>query len=188
MPRSRQEFTQQEKLFIEAYTAFGMPTFANGTQSATKAGFSENSARQYAYEMLKKPYIRRAIDKELKKLKDYHIQPDEILARLSQMSRADLSQFYDVTDLSQLKDKELSFLVKKIIKKRFTRKDGTVEETFEFELHDSKDAMKELNKIYKLVNDYQTRINVDYSKLSDDQLQRLANGEDILDVLLPNKS
>ena len=53
--------TSKQKLFLQFYLTNGY----NGTKAAIDAGYSEDSAKQIAYENLTKPYLKRLIQKHL---------------------------------------------------------------------------------------------------------------------------
>jgi phage terminase small subunit len=56
-----EEMTDKQKLFVKEYMKD-----LNATQSAIRAGYSEDTARQIGSENLSKPYIQEAIEKEMK--------------------------------------------------------------------------------------------------------------------------
>lgn len=60
------------------------------TQSAIKAGYSPNTARQIASENLSKPYIKEYIDDRLKELADKKIaKQEEVLSYLTSVMRGE---------------------------------------------------------------------------------------------------
>lgn len=60
------------------------------TQSAIKAGYSPNTARQIASENLSKPYIKEYIDERLKELADKKIaKQEEVLSYLTSVMRGE---------------------------------------------------------------------------------------------------
>ena len=71
--------TPKEEQFVKEYTIDW-----NGAAAARRAGYSAGSARQIAYEMLTKPYIKEAIKERIAELA---MEQDEILARFGDMAR-----------------------------------------------------------------------------------------------------
>lgn len=162
-----------EKRFVEAYC--GSALF-NQTQAAIKAGCPSAGAHTQAYRMFKRDAVQAAINDHLNKISMHEA---EILARLSEMARGDLSSFFRISEdgfvldlgtedarskiflirkIKQVDDIEIKSLVDeddiedgdeddtveegdKTIEKRFIRR------RTEIELHDPKDALKELVKV-----------------------------------------
>ena len=55
--------TDKTKLFCKYYASISVPdTNGNGTQSAIKAGFSVNGAKQKAYELLQRDDVKRELE------------------------------------------------------------------------------------------------------------------------------
>jgi len=61
---------------------------------------------------------------------------------------------------------------------------GRQETELEIELHDSQAALDKILKIHGKYKDSLTIQNYDLSKMTEEQLTRLANGEDLVTVLL----
>ena len=82
----KNELTEKQKAFADYYI-----TTLNATQSAIKAGYSENAARQTGSENLSKPYIGEYIQKRLEEKEDTRIaDQDEVLIFLTATMRSDL--------------------------------------------------------------------------------------------------
>ena len=60
---TKKKLTDKQKMFVKEYLID-----KNGTQAMIRAGFSEKTAAETAYEYLRKPHIAEAIQKELDKL------------------------------------------------------------------------------------------------------------------------
>lgn len=131
----------------------------NATQAAIRAGYSEHSAYSCGQRMLKNVEIQAAIQQ---KLNDSAMKSDEILQKLTEIARADMGDFLDVSsmafqlDLNKAKEQDKLKLIKKI--KQFTviknGKDGDEENTrIEFELLDQLRALELLGKYRKLFID-----------------------------------
>jgi len=82
---AQSNFTPKEQKFIEEYVKS-----LNATQSAIKAGYSKNSARQIGSENLSKPNIREKID-EL--IKSASMSADETKKIISDIATANLSNY-----------------------------------------------------------------------------------------------
>jgi phage terminase small subunit len=65
----------------------------NGTQAAISAGYNARSAAEIAYENLRKPHIRQAVDERMAELsKRAMMQADEVLERLTRIARSSISE------------------------------------------------------------------------------------------------
>src|SRR5512139_2296155 len=105
----------REKQFVEIY----LQTW-NGTKAAKAAGYAD--PRRRAYEMLRRPTVQAQIQE---RLEEAVMKADEVLARLSQQARVDISEFV-IEDSAGFKinwDKvrECGYLVKSISR---TQRDG----------------------------------------------------------------
>jgi len=80
-----------------------------------------------------------------------------------------------VVDTAKLLDPQHSHLVK-----RFS---DSPKSGLSIELYDAQSALVQLGKGHRLFSDESRNLNVDLSTLSDEQLERLSNGEDLLVVL-----
>lgn len=68
----------------------------NGTKAAIRAGFSEKTAAQQAYQLLQNPLVRAEIDRETeKKRQRIRMNADQLLDRLYEEADADLADLYD---------------------------------------------------------------------------------------------
>lgn len=145
----------KQQLFLNEYLVD-----MNATQAAIRAGYSEHSAYSCGQRMLKNVEIQAAIQQ---KLNDSAMKSDEILQKLTEIARADMGDFLDVSsmafqlDLNKAKEQDKLKLIKKI--KQFTviknGKDNDGEETtrIEFELLDQLRALELLGKYRKLFID-----------------------------------
>lgn len=86
-----QSLTAKEAAFVEEYLVD-----LNATQAATRAGYSEKTARQIGYENLTKPHIRAAIEAAKRdRLERTHIDADLVLHGLVADYHADIAQLFD---------------------------------------------------------------------------------------------
>lgn len=173
--------SDKERMFVEAYLQLW-----NATAAARKAGYSEKTARQQGSRLLTKVDIRQEIET---RLAEVAMGANEVLARLAQHARASMADFIEVDDegkpdidLSAAKEHGLLHMIKKveIEPTRF----GT---TYAIEVYDAQAALVHLGRHHGLFKDRDPSDILKYldlTKLSDEQLERLSNGEDIYKVLL----
>lgn len=83
--------TKKQQAFIEHYL-----TCWNATEAARQAGYSERTAGQIGYENLNKPDIQKVIEQ---RMTDLALSANEVLARLSEMARLDLSPYLITVDV-----------------------------------------------------------------------------------------
>jgi phage terminase small subunit len=168
------ELTDKQQAFVMHYLVC-----LNGAEAARRAGYPAASARQVASENLSKPVIRAAIDAALA---DAAMPASEVLARLTEHARASMEEFITVRkrtvslDLKAAKERGVLHLVKK-----YTKTNRGVS----LELYDAQTALTTLGKYHRLFGDDGGILKyLDLSKLSPEQLQRIADGDDPLAVLL----
>ena len=76
------ELTDKQRMFIKEYMKD-----LNATQSAIRAGYSEDTAKQIGYENLTKHYIQEAIQKEMEeRTKKAEITAEYVLSSLKQVA------------------------------------------------------------------------------------------------------
>lgn len=173
--------TAKQRAFVEHYL-----TTWNASEAARQAGYSEKTAGQIGAENLKKLEIAEAIAERLAELK---MGADEVLARVTAQARGSLAPFLRVSETGNLTgfdfgdDKPLHLLRKASVTER-TIKDVT-ERTVTIELHDVQAALFKLGEHHKLWGKGADLMKlIDLSKLTDAQLERLAEGDDPIKVLL----
>jgi phage terminase small subunit len=182
----------RQTLFVNEY----LKTF-NATKAALAAGYSEKTAHSQGWENLRKPEISEAISQ---RLSESAMTADEVLMRLADQARGTIEPFLrqreddeNITiDLTTERAKKNIHLIKKISQKRVirTRGDDSEEDetTLTIELHDPQAALTTLAKKHGLLTDKIESIignfDIDYSKLTVDQLSRIAKGENVLKVIL----
>lgn len=145
--------TDRQKLFIEHYLA----TF-NATQSAIKAGYSQRTAYSIGQENLKKPEIRKEIDRRLGQAA---MSANEVLARLSMQASSNMGDFISIIETDgvgvfagkkvHLGQLDLAKAAKAgllgLIRKFKVGKDGTT-----IELYDAHRALVTLAKYHRLID------------------------------------
>lgn len=141
--------TAKERRFVEEYC-----DCLNAAKAARKAGYSEHSAKEIAYENLTKPHISKAIKERFESMA---MPAEEGIKRLTDMGRANFEKFLKLSEsgtieinLATDEAKDNLHLIKKVKQqKRVVTTDTAVLETitYEVELHDAKDAIKTLLEV-----------------------------------------
>ena len=109
---------------------------------------------------------------------------DEVLDRLAEHARGTIADFLEVRDnwvrldIDQAKGAGVLHLVKKF---RQTK------QGIEVELYDAQAALQLLGKHHRLFTDSIDVRTIDLTKLTDEQLERIANGEDPASVLATSR-
>jgi phage terminase small subunit len=81
----------KQQLFIKEYLVD-----LNGAEAAKRAGYQQKRAREVAYQLLKKPHIKRAIDEALKARGDkIDTRAQDVIQRLRDIAFADLAEAFD---------------------------------------------------------------------------------------------
>jgi phage terminase small subunit len=121
---------------------------------------SRDTARVNASRLLTNANISAEIERRLAELK---MSADEIILRYSQIARADIGDFMDITtvaaqvDLHKAKEARKTGLIKKVKQRTTitTHKDGSESEDhwIELELHDPLRALEQLGRHLKLFTD-----------------------------------
>lgn len=86
---AKDELTNQQKMFVEAYLANG----SNATKAAISAGYSEKTAYSSGNRLLKIPKIQAHIDQ---RVSDVAMTANEVLAELAAIAREDWKEFLEV--------------------------------------------------------------------------------------------
>jgi len=170
----------KQKAFINAY--LGEANF-NATEAARLAKYKGNDATlgQVGYENLRKPEIKKAIAEFWER---DAMSAEEVVSRLSAMARADIGEFVTihnvkgkklaVVDLDVVKDQ--GHLVQEIAYTKYGPR---------IKLYNAREALKDVARL-KGIGERKgpiPNLNIDYGSLSVDQLRRLANGEEPMNVL-----
>ena len=126
---------RKQSLFVDEYLRD-----MNATQAAMRAGYSKRSAYSIGSENLRKPEIAAEIQRRLDEKK---MTADEDLVRLSEMARADISEFIkEGGAINWEVVRKKGYLVKKIRHNAFKNS--------EIELHDSLHALELIGKAHRL--------------------------------------
>ena len=167
------QLNMKQQAFVDEY----LKDF-NATQAAIRAGYSEKTARSIGSENLKKPDIARAIKAAVA---ERAMGADEVLLRLADIARGSLDDCIDDTGaINIVKAKEAGKLH---LVRRYSSSERFGDEV---ELYDKLKALELLGKNNGALGELKDALlkNVDLDKLTPKQLQGLANGDDIITVLL----
>lgn len=161
-------YTVLQLAFIEQYFACNL----NGTEAVIQAGYdvaNRDTAAVIAYENLRKPKIRAAIDQRLNEMA---MPANEVLKRLGDFARASMADFLDFDevgipflDLKKAKDRGVLHLIKKLN----YDKDGALRS---IELHDSRAATVDLGRVHGLFKD-RVLLEKPIEDMSDDELRAI---------------
>lgn len=181
------KFTDRQQRFIEEYTVD-----CNKTQAAIRAGYAKEYAAQEGSRLYRNVKIREAIKKRLDELA---MSAEEALKRLADIAQSDLSPFYVEREIERdgrkFKFMDLDLTTEDAqqnlhkIKAIVPSQHGT-----KIVLHDQQSALETILKAHGRLKDHvtQTTFNFDLSELSDEELERVQNGEDPEQVYRDSRS
>jgi len=151
----------------------------NGTQAAIRAGYSPKRADKTAIRLLKRPEVRKAVNKEIaKRSKRIEINADKVLQELARLAFADVAGIISikkgrvkVTDSDKLTDAQRSCIASV----------SSTANGLQIKLHDKKGSLELLGKHLGL---FPTRMehsgpnggpieSRDVTNLSDEELERI---------------
>lgn len=160
----------RQRAFVEHYLACW-----NATKAAALAGYSSKTAQEQGSRLLSNVMVQEAVKSRIAELK---MTADEVLLRLADHARGDMSDFLVVAGRGVRLDLKAA---KKAGKLHLVRKYGKGKDGVKIELYDAQDAMVHIGRALKLFGERNEEI--DLSKLSTEQLERLAQGENVYSVL-----
>ncbi len=163
--------SNKQAAFVEEYLKH-----FNATKAAIDAGYSPKTATNIGWENVRKREIAEAISK---RLQEKTMSADEVLVRLGEQARADISDFFDVHDglgnmffLNLDKAKKAGKL--HLIKKMKYSAAGLPE----LELYDAQAALVHIGKHHGLFTDNVQHSGIiehkHVSELTDEELTRIA--------------
>lgn len=164
----KKSLTDKRKLFIAEYLKD-----LNATRAAERAGYAHPNMA--GPRMVNDSVIREEIDRQLRLR---IMTPSEVLERLTDQAKADYSAYIDEDgeiDLAQLLADGKGHLVKG------TKWDRNGHLVVEF--YDGQKALSLMAKHQGLLSDTTTNLNIDVNSLTEEQLERIAGGEDAMQVL-----
>ncbi len=159
--------TAKQRAFVEHYLVCW-----NASEAARRAGY-RGKANVVGPRLLANVSIRALVDARLAEMA---MSANEVLARLSDEAAGDLDYFLNGQGLDFDK-------ARKAGKMHLLKSFSVTAEGFRIEIHDAQAAKVHLGRHYGLFGERTTALNIDVSKLNDEQLDRLAAGEDPLRVL-----
>ena len=136
-----------------------------------------------AAEQFDQAIAKQRIDEAEAKWRKEVMPEVEVLGRLSQMARASLTDIVVLDRTGHIAGyrpealREYGHLIKK-----FSSSEGKTD-SVGVEAYDAQSALDKLARILGLYKDQSTNLNIDLSQLNDEQLERIANGEDPVHVL-----
>lgn len=155
---------------------------------------SDTVASSNSWRLWQNPEMQKYISQ---RLSETAMSADEVLMRLAEQARGDIGDYLTtapngidiVVDLPKAIDANKSRLIKKLTQKRTTRtRDDVVEEDVvtSIEMYDAQAAQLAIGKKHGLFVDRSENRNydIDLSKLTNEQLERVAAGEDPLQVVI----
>lgn len=171
------DLTPKQLAWANAY----LETF-NKTEAARRAGYEGNDVTlaSVGYENFRKPQIEEYLRD---RLNEKVMSADEALALLSEQARGSLGEFAEVQVLADLEDHPKARLVKSLTSDVYEDKAGKVHYKARIELYDSQSAIVNVLKVHGKFKETTTNLNLDLSQLTNEQLQRIAAGEDASTVL-----
>lgn len=165
--RAGDSLTGKQRVFVDAYLSNGF----NATEAARAAGYrgNNNVLSVTGHENLRNPKIS-VIVKE--RLNEAAMSANEVIARLSEIARGEVDNFLDEdgkVDLKKARRLQKTKLLKKFKTKRTSKRVDTIEggdeenretletslmyEEVEFEMYSAHEALRDLGKYHKLLND-----------------------------------
>lgn len=176
--------SEKQRAFVGEYL-----TDFNATQAAIRAGYSAKTAHAIGWENLRKPEISEAINQ---RLQETAMSADEVLMRLANQGRGDLSDFIKlknglpVIDFESAQKAGKLHLIKKLKVKTRTYTMGrgknaipVTETDIDFELYDAQAALQLLGRAHNLFKEtvevngkdgrpIETRIVIEYADVAPD--------------------
>ena len=171
-PKSKaMSLNNRQKKFIDEYFLD-----FNATRAAERAGYKGdfNTLGATGARLIRNDKISEKISQ---RLRESAMSADEVLSRLAEQARGEHGKYIKpsgVIDIESLVEDGNAHLIKKI-------KDTAVGREYEF--YDAQSALSLLGKHHALFVDRSQKLNIDLTKLTDEQLDRLAKGEDVYAVL-----
>lgn len=166
-PQAGDKLTGKQRVFVDSYLSNGF----NATDAARTAGYegTDNTLSSVGYENLRKPEISVIVNE---RLNEAAMSANEVLSRLSMIARGEVTDFMDDDgkfDLKTARKLQKQGLLKKVKSKRTSKRvDSLTEgeedsretletaliyEEIEFEMYSAHEALRDLGKYHKLLND-----------------------------------
>lgn len=180
------------KAFVEDYCRH-----FNATRAAKAAHYSEKTAYSYGQQLLKKLEIQEAIKTRIAELT---MSEDEFMVRIAEDGRADMGEFVTIrkrmtqepidpddpdSELIWVRSQELEIDPEAIKSKgRIVKRLSMTKYGPSIELVDSLAARIKIGEMLgKFVTKHEIKHEIDWSKLTEEQLKRIVEGEDVSNVV-----
>lgn len=165
-----EKLSYKRRRFVEAYLECW-----NATRAAEAAGYAHPA--QQASRLLRNVKVCDTIKARIKELA---LDADEVLTRLSEQATANVADFFEYNDNGTVKGIDTNVLRQRghLVKKVKVEPDK-----IEIELYDGQSALALMGKHHQLFIDTTRNLNIDVSALTDEQLSRIAAGDDPIHVL-----
>lgn len=182
-----ERLTDKQAIFVEEY----LKCF-NATDAAKAAGYrgTRNVLASIGHTNLKIPAIAEVISQ---RMTEAAMGADEVMMRLAEHARFDIGPYLSTVgdveiNIEKLRIAEKTRVIKKLTQTKRTRKDKDGAETEDVsitvEMYDAQAALQLIGKHHKMFTERSEVLNIDLSKLTDEQLARVAAGEDVMQVVL----
>lgn len=173
MAVNKKRITEKEQIWLAEYLKCW-----NATEAARRADYRHPDKQGQQKKA-------KFADEIKERIEQIQMSADEVLIRLAEQARGDMGEFSSVSTFEELQKHPLSHLVKRIQVDVTPTPDGKKVKTakFRLELYDAQSALQLIGKNLGLFKDTMTNINLDLSLLTTEQLERIANGEDVYNVL-----
>jgi len=163
--------TNKQKAFVEEY----LKDF-NATKAAERAGYSGEyfTLASIGCENLKKPKIAARIKE---RLRETAMTADEVLMRLSEQARGMYAQYITPeggVDVAQMVEDGKAHLIKRMRDTKYG---------MDIEFYDSQRALQLIGEAHDMFKGRVDTYDIDMTKLSTEQLKRIADGEDPIYVM-----
>ena len=189
--KSKSGLTPQQKLWLETYVENALKGKFNATDAARIAypDCKSDTQRTLAYNNYHNSVIRKEIEKALF---DQRMPVEEIWKRWKDFASVDIQDFLTklpdgkiIFDWDKAEELGVTHLIKKFKMDHKFDEDGNITTyIYDVEFHDAKDALKEMTKLQKMIDNRYLQMNLDLSKLPAEAVEAIAAGEDPLQVLL----
>lgn len=163
--------TNKQKAFIEEYLKD-----YNATRAAERAGYGGDDSTLAAIgsENLRKPKIASRIRH---RLRESAMTADEVQMRLAEQARGTYASYITPeggVDVAQMVEDGKVHLIKRMRDTKYG---------MDIEFYDSQKALQLIGRAHGMFKDRVNAYDIDVSELSDEQLRRIADGEDPIYVL-----
>lgn len=187
----KDNLTRQQKMWLDTYVENALNGNFNGSDAAKVAypNCTPAMQRKMAWQCYHHPVIRKRIEEALH---DQRMKPDEIWKRWKDMASVDIDDFLTelpdgtpIFDYGKAKELGVTHLIKEFKIDTKTDEDGNVKTYFyDVKFHDAKEALKEVTRLQKMIDQKWISMHLDLSKLPAEAVEAIAAGEDPLEVLV----